>query len=145
MTPGNAREMFQTAEAHAIRTNEPLVREKILEQLRQPIVRLVLMATCLVGRRLAEKAIAHASKKASKLVGDMVRDDAGLQGAVEKEIRKIPRDAVNKELAHRVEYSIIAKMESFAESVIHQEALRVYRWGCLALLIVSHALHWMVS
>ena len=137
--------MFQAAEAHALKTNEPLVREQIFEQLRQPKVRLFLMVTCLAGSRLAGKAIGHASNTASKQVGAMVRGGSGLQGAVERAIREIPRDAVNKELAHRVENSIVAKMENFAERVIHQEALRLYRWGCLALLVVSHALHWMVS
>lgn len=52
---------------------------------------------------------------------------------------------MDEELTRRVLESIVEKLESGAASIAYMELVRVIYWGCLAMFVVSHAVHWVLG
>ena len=139
----NAMEMFRSVEDQAIKTAEPILRQKVLEQARRSDVRFWVLVCCLLGPRRAREAISHATRAAAKQVGPIIRPGLPPDSELADGLSAVPRDVVNKELSRRVIDSIITKMEGIAETTIRQELFRLIYWGSAVLFVVTHAIHWI--
>ena len=136
-------EMFRSVEDQAIRTSEPILRRKVLEQVRRSDVRFWVLVCCLLGPRRAREAISHATRDAAKQVGPILRSGLPPDSVLAEGLSGVPRDVVNEELTRRMIDSIITKMENLAETTSRQELFRLIYWGSAVLFVVTHAIHWM--
>ena len=140
----NAMEMFRSIDNQAIKSAEPILRQKVLEQARRSDVRFWVLLCCLLGPRRAPEAISRATRDAARQVGPIIRPNLPPNSELARELRAIPRDVIDEELTRRVIDSIIIKMEGIAETTMRQELLRLIYWGSAVLFILTHAIHWIV-
>ena len=139
----NSMEMFRSVEDQVIKNTEPLLRQKVLEQVCRSDVRFCVLACCLLGPRRAREAISQASHAAATQVGPILRPGLPPNSELAEGLSAVPRNVVNEELIRRVIDSIITKMEGIAETTIRQELFRLIYWGSTVLFIVTHVIHWI--
>lgn len=139
----NPKEMFQSVEDHAIKTNQLLLRQKVLEQVRRSNVRFCVLVCCLLGPRRAREAVSQASHAAATQVGPIIRVGLPPNSELAEGLSAVSRDVVNEELIRRVIDSIITRMEGIAETTIRQELFRLIYWGSAVLFVVTHVIHWI--
>lgn len=140
----DAKEMLRSIEDQAIETAEPILRQKVLEQMRRADVRLCVLLYCLLGPRQARKAISHATRVAAKQVGSTIRSNLPPDSQLAEGLSEFPRDVVNEELIHRLSDSIVTHMEGVAETTSRQELFRLIYWGSVVLFFATHAIHWIL-
>ena len=140
----SAMEMFRSVEDEAIKTAEPILRQKVLEQARRSDVRFLVLVCCLLGPRRARKAISHATSVAAKQVGPIILPGLPPDSELAEELTPVPHDIVTEELTRRVIDSIITKMEGIAETTMRQELFRLIYWTSAFLFVVTHVIHWKV-
>lgn len=143
MKQRTAMEMSQTVEDQAIKTAEPILRQKVLEQARRSDVRLLVLMCCLLGPRRAREAISNATHAAAKQVRPIIRPGLPPNSELAEGLSAVPRDVVDEELTRRVIDSIITKLEGVAETTIRQELARLIYWGSVVLFALTHFIHWI--
>ena len=135
--------MFQSIEDQVNKKVEPMLQQKVLEQVRPTDVRLAVLGCCLLGHRRAGKAVARATRKAAEQTGSIVHSNLRPDSQVIDRLKELPRDDVNNELHRRIMDSLVGRLEGIAETIVRQELFRrIYR-GSAVLFVVTYAIHWI--